>query len=90
MPGMLFAFHGALAGGYVPPGGALVNLEILFVGQWRDIALLSTNHGGAFAHHYTFAAIGPATYRFRAALHHAVGCPFASRASRARFIHLAG
>ena len=87
-PGRAFAFHGELAGGYIPPGGALVSLEILFAGEWREIALLRTNHRGAFAYDYTFAAIGPATYRFRAALPHTVGYPFASGASRASFIHL--
>ena len=89
-PGRAFAFQGALAGGYIPPGGALVSLEILFAGEWREIALLRTNHRGAFAYHYTFAAIGPATYRFRAALPHTIGYPFASGASRSSFIHLTG
>ncbi len=88
--GRPFTFHGSLAGGYIPPGGALVSLEILFAGEWREIALLRTNHRGAFAYHYTFAAIGPATYRFRAALPHTVGYPFASGASRSSHIHLAG
>ena len=67
-PGRTFAFRGGLAGGYIPRGGTLVSLEILFGGEWREIALLRTNRRGAFAYRYTFAAIGPATYRFRAQL----------------------
>ena len=88
-PGKTFAFHGELAGGYIPPGGTLVSLEILFAGEWREIALLRTNRRGAFAYRYTFAAIGPATYRFRAQLPHTIGYPFASGASKSSYIHLA-
>jgi hypothetical protein len=87
-PGRPFAFRGKLAGGYIPRGGALVSLEIFFGGEWREIALLRTNRRGAFAYRYTFAAIGPATYRFRAQLPHTVGYPFASGASRSSYIHL--
>jgi len=89
-PGRAFAFRGGLAGGYIPPGGALVSLEIFFGGEWREIALLRTNRRGAFAYRYTFAAIGPATYRFRAQLPHTIGYPFASGASRSSYIHVAG
>jgi hypothetical protein len=89
-PGKTFAFRGELAGGYIPPGGALVSLEILFAGEWREIALLRTNRHGAFAYRYTFAAIGPATYRFRAQLPHTIGYPFASGASKSSYIHLTG
>jgi len=89
-PGRAFAFRGGLAGGYIPPGGALVSLEIFFGGEWREIALLRTNRRGVFAYRYTFAAIGPATYRFRAQLPHTIGYPFASGASRSSYIHVAG
>jgi hypothetical protein len=88
LPGRAFAFRGELAGGYIPSGGALVSLEIFFAGEWREIALLRTNRRGAFAYRYTFAAIGPATYRFRAQLPHTIGYPFASGASRSSYIHL--
>ena len=89
-PGRAFAFRGGLAGGYIPPGGALVSLEIFFGGEWREIALLRTNRRGVFAYRYTFAAIGPATYRFRAQLPHTIGYPFASGASRSSYIHVTG
>ena len=89
-PGRAFAFRGGLAGGYIPPGGTLVSLEIFFGGEWREIALLRTNRRGAFAYRYTFAAIGPATYRFRAQLPHTIGYPFASGASRSSYIHVTG
>jgi hypothetical protein len=89
-PGATFAFRGDLAGGYVPRGGVLVSLEIFYVGQWREIALLRTNRRGAFAYRYTFAAIGPATYRFRAQVPQTIGYPFATGASAARRIHVTG
>jgi hypothetical protein len=89
-PGNAFAFRGHLAGGYVPRGGVLVSLEIFYAGQWREIALLRTNRRGAFAYRYTFAAIGPATYRFRAQVPKTSGYPFASAASASRYIHLTG
>jgi hypothetical protein len=86
--GRPFAFRGKLAGGFIPRGGVLVSLEIFFGGEWREIALLRTNRRGAFAYRYTFAAIGPATYRFRAQLPHTIGYPFASGASKSSYIHL--
>jgi len=89
-PGTAFAFRGGLAGGYIPAGGTLVSLEIFFGGEWREIALLRTNRRGAFAYRYTFAAIGPATYRFRAQLPHTIGYPFASGASRSSYIRVTG
>ncbi len=88
-PGRAFAFRGKLAGGYIPRGGALVSLEIFFGGEWREIALLRTNRRGGFGYRYTFAAIGPATYRFRAQLPHTIGYPFSSSVSRSSYIHLA-
>jgi hypothetical protein len=89
-PGRAFAFRGHLAGGYIPRGGALVSLEIYYGGEWREIALLRSSRRGAFAYRYTFAAIGAATYGFRAQVPSTVGFPFASGASPSTYIHLAG
>jgi hypothetical protein len=88
--GATFTFRGSLAGGYVPREGVLVSLEIYYAGAWREIALLRTNRHGAFAYRYTFAAIGPATYRFRATVPHTIAYPFATASSASRYIHLAG
>jgi hypothetical protein len=90
-PGKTFAFHGELAGGYIPPGGTLASAwKSSSPAKWCEIALLRTNRRGAFAYRYTFAAIGPATYRFRAQLPHTIGYPFASGASKSSYIHLTG
>jgi hypothetical protein len=88
--GATFTFRGSLAGGYVPREGVLASLEIYYAGAWREIALLRTNRHGAFAYRYTFAAIGPATYRFRATVPHTIAYPFATASSASRYIHLAG
>jgi len=89
-PGSAFVFQGQLVGGYIPRVGALVSLEIRYGGAWREIALLQTNRKGAFAYEYTFAAIGTATYRFRARVPRTVGYPFAGGVSAPTRIHLSG
>jgi hypothetical protein len=88
--GATFTFQGSLPGGYVPREGVLVSLEIYYAGAWREIALLRTGRHGAFAYRYIFAAIGPATYRFRATVPHTIAYPFATASSASRYIHLAG
>jgi hypothetical protein len=87
-PGRRFDFRGRLAGGYVSPGGVLVSLEIHYGGEWREIALLRTSHRGTFSYRYTFAAVEPATYYFRAVIPSAIVYPFASAASRVTPIQL--
>jgi hypothetical protein len=87
-PGRAFAFRGRLTGGYIPHGGALVSLEIYYGDEWREIALLNTTRRGTFVYRYTFAAIGVATYRFRAQVPAIVGYPFAAGASSPVHIHL--
>jgi hypothetical protein len=87
-PGQAFDFQGHLAGGYIPTGGILVSLEIYYGGEWREIALLRTNPRGAFAYRYTFAAVEPTTYRFRASVPSSTVYPFARAASAATHIRL--
>jgi hypothetical protein len=87
-PGRSFDFHGRLAGGYVSAGGVLVNLELFYGGQWREIALLYTDSRGRFTYRYSFAAIGPTVFRFRASLPPAAFYPFAPAASPSTRIHL--
>ena len=89
-PGKTFTFHGYLAGGYIPSSGVLVSLEIYYDRKWREIALLRAERRGVFHYSYTFAAIGVATYRFRAELPSTVGYPFASGASKPTDIKLTG
>jgi hypothetical protein len=87
-PGRTFVFRGRVAGGHIPRGGALVSLEIYYGSEWREIALLHTRRHGVFVYGYTFAAIGAATYKFRAQVPAIVGYPFAASASPSTDIHL--
>lgn len=87
-PGQPLHFHGRLVGGYISPGGVLVSLEIYYGGKWREIALLRTTHRGTLSYPYTFAAVQPATYDFRAVTPSAVVYPFASAGSRTTSIQL--
>jgi hypothetical protein len=75
-PGRAFYFRGHLAGGYLPPSGVLVSLEIHFAGRWREIALLRADKHGKFTYRYTFAPIASTVYRFRASVPHTVAYPF--------------
>ena len=45
--GQRIVFHGDLPGGYIPAGGDLVAMQILYAGQWRTIDLIRTNAGRA-------------------------------------------
>ncbi len=89
-PGRSFEFHGYVAGGYIPSGGALLSLEIYYAGEWREIALLHTDSRGRFTYHYAFSPIGFSRYGFRAHLPHVVGYPFASAVSPSAYIRLLG
>jgi hypothetical protein len=86
--GRLFDFEGMLHGGYVPKRGVYVSLEIYYAGTWREIALLHVNQRGSFGYGYKFAAIGSATYRFRARVPPQPDYPFRGGASPAVGIHL--
>ena len=87
-PGHSFTFHGRTLGGYVPAGGLLVSLEILYGGRWREIALLHTSKDGAFGYSYTFAAVALGDYRFRAAVPRTALYPYAPAASSVASIRL--
>lgn len=87
-PGRGFKFRGQLAGGYIPPGGILVSMEIHYAGKWRTIALPRTDKNGKFSYGYTFAAVEPAIYSFRALLPFTASYPFASAQSRHAHIRL--
>ncbi len=81
-------FHGRLTGGYISPGGVLVSLEIYYGDKWREIALLRTKRGGTFSYPYTFAAVEPTTYYFRASVPSATVYPFAPASSKTTHIRL--
>ncbi len=81
--GVSFLFRGQLSGGYIPPGGSLVSVEIRYGGAWRLLANTKTNVGGAFHYRYAFEpGYPPASYHFRATVLSIPGYPFRAGHSR--------
>lgn len=76
--GQKATFTGQLAGGYVPPAGKLVNLQVFFRGRWRTFATSRTNAKGAWRYGYRFTAryLRPLSYRFRAVVPREQAYPF--------------
>jgi hypothetical protein len=76
-PSVPVLFHGRLGGGYIPQGGALVSLEILYGGRWRTFATARAGMTGVFRYRYIFSAgYGPTTYHFRASVLSTSDYPF--------------
>ncbi|MFI4977431.1 MAG: hypothetical protein ACHQC8_01945 [Solirubrobacterales bacterium] len=79
--GQTFDFAGRLAGGYVPPSGEPMQMEIFFDGRWRTIEVLSTTSSGRWSYKYSFTVEG-GSYKFRAVPVPNGSYPFASTPSR--------
>jgi hypothetical protein len=58
-------FRGQLLGKPVPPGGVLVDLQVLLRKKWRTFATPRTRANGAYRYKYRFTQ-GPARWVFRA------------------------
>jgi hypothetical protein len=80
--GQEFTFTGQLLGGYIPPGGEAVQLEIFFGRRWRTIEVLHTNPRGVWSYSYAFTVEGGAAYKFRAVPVPNGTYPFTSGTSR--------
>ncbi len=81
--GHALVFRGQLAGGYVPPGGESVQMEILYAGRWRTIEVLPTSSRGAWTYKYVFTLGVGTSYLFRAVTVPNGGYPFLSTHSKA-------
>lgn len=80
--GRALVFRGQLAGGYVPPSGESVQMEILYAGRWRTIEVLPTSSRGAWTYKYVFTLGVGASYLFRAVTVPNGGYPFLSTHSK--------
>jgi hypothetical protein len=80
--GHALVFRGQLAGGYVPPGGESVQMEILYAGRWRTIEVLPTSSRGAWTYKYVFTLGVGTSYLFRAVTVPNGGYPFLSTHSK--------
>ncbi len=74
-------FRGQLTGGYVPPDGESVQMEILYAGRWRTIEVLPTSRRGQWAYKYVFSLGSGSSFLFRAATIPNEGYPFLSNHS---------
>jgi hypothetical protein len=80
--GVPLIFRGRLAGGYTPPEGNYVEMQIFYLGRWRSIETLRTTRSGRFAYRYTFGIGSGRSYLFRASIHESSAYPFIASASR--------
>ncbi|HWY90938.1 MAG TPA: hypothetical protein VNY31_09730 [Solirubrobacteraceae bacterium] len=65
--GRAVIFTGQLLGGYVPPSGESVQVEIFYGGRWRTIEVLPTTSKGRWTYKYVFTLGAGTSYLFRAA-----------------------
>jgi hypothetical protein len=70
-------FSGGLAGGHVPEGGKLIDLQAYYRGGWRTFATPRTDVRGRWSYRYRFGATrGLVRYRFRARIRREAAYPF--------------
>lgn len=81
--GVSFLFRGRLSGGYIPPGGSLVSVEIFYGNDWRLLVNTWTGKTGVFRYRYAFEPGYPPTgYKFRATVLTTSDYPFRTGHSR--------
>jgi hypothetical protein len=85
--GQAIRFHGHLLGGYVPPGGKLVELQVLIGRRWQDFKGVRSAPDGTFeARRRLTRTSGHVQYAFRAAVRREAGYPFYVGFSRPRVV----
>lgn len=85
--GQFFTFSGQLSGGYIPPGGEEVQVQIRYGGRWRELQLVDTNSRGKWKYRYAFTLEPGTKWAFRAIAVRNGSYPFVSHESRT--IHVA-
>jgi hypothetical protein len=90
--GEYVTFRGRLKGGWIPPAGTLVELQVYSRGQWRTFAQpRARTASGRWAYRYRFETVrGRATFRFRARIRRQPDYPFTTGASRAVRVKVRG
>ena len=69
-------FRGEILGGFVPPLGKIIELQVYYLGSWRVFRTPRTDTAGRFRSFYTFLG-GRGTFDFRACARAESGYPFA-------------
>jgi hypothetical protein len=85
--GQFFTFSGQLTGGYIPPGGEEVQVQINYGGRWRELQLVDTNSKGKWKYRYAFTLEPGTRWAFRAIAVRNGSYPFTSHESAT--IHVA-
>ncbi len=85
--GQFFNFSGQLTGGYIPPGGEEVQVQIQYGGRWRELQLVDTNSRGKWKYRYAFTLEPGTRWAFRAIAVRNGSYPFTSHESAT--IHVA-
>jgi hypothetical protein len=75
--GQLAQFDGRLLGGYVPRAGAIVVVQALDRGRWRNIATVRTDPGGNWHAQYAISG-GAGNYPVRVRIPHQADYPWAA------------
>lgn len=71
---------GRLRGGHIPPGGALLELQVFTRGKWRPFATPRTDKKGRWSYAYRFETVaGRAKFRFRAVLRKQPTYPYTAK-----------
>jgi hypothetical protein len=75
--GEAVVFTGRLAGGRVPDGGKLIDLQAYYRGSWRTFATPRTDSHGRWSYRYRFGATrGTVRYHFRARIRREAAYPY--------------
>lgn len=85
--GQFFTFSGQLTGGYIPPGGEEVQVQIKYGGKWRELELVNANSKGKWKYRYAFTLEPGTKWAFRAIAVRNGAYPFTSHESAT--IHVA-
>jgi hypothetical protein len=89
--GQTVTFSGRLAAGPIPPGGKLVELQVLRAGRWQTFRTTNTDAAGRWTVGYRFTSTtGVQRYRFRARLPREASYPFETGASSALAVQVRG
>ncbi|HEV3229157.1 MAG TPA: hypothetical protein VGY97_06765, partial [Solirubrobacteraceae bacterium] len=85
--GQAIRFRGRLLGGFVPPAGKLVELQVLIGRRWQDFKAVRTASNGTFrARRRLTRTSGHVVYAFRVVVRREAGYPFAVGYSRPRVV----
>lgn len=83
--------RGRVLGGAMPPGGKLLELQVLLRGHWQTFATRRTNRGGRWRFEYRFNGThGQQTYRLRVHVPAESAYPYATGRSRGVSVHVRG